>query len=198
MSPTAVSMLLLALVFVCWAVALWKRSRVRGDEEVLLDIAAPPAADWLVLAVCAAAAGVLFWLFGGWTLAEAGGRFEPSLATFLFPLALLLTGLLMFVDNLPAAITVRGLRRGLSITPWSELVGWHWDEEDPHVLVLRGRQGADEDDVAAVPVTDPKQAGGAPETPALPSPDDFADWDGFRTAIEAALAKHLPTATTAA
>ena len=184
--PTLLAWLLLAVVGLIWAGTLSRRSKVTGDEEVLLDIASPPLSDWLVLVLCVAAAIGLLVLLG------------DSRASVLFPLALVLTGVLMFVDNLPAAITSRGLRRGLSITPWSEFAGWHWDATQPHTLVLDGSAGDTDQGLVAVPVTDPQKAAGAPETPTLPSPDDYAEWEQFRGVIEMAMAKHLPVAAPAA
>ena len=186
-TPLTVGLIVLGLVLTCWVIALLRRVKASGDEEVLLDIATPPPSDWVVLALClAAAVGLLV----------VGARLElAAWPGILFPLALALTGALMFVDNLPAAITERGVRRGLSITPWSQFAGWHWDAQQPHTLVLDGPSAGDEvDERMAIPVTEPELAGSAPETPDHPSPDDYPDWASFRSVIEASLGKHLPAA----
>ena len=187
-SPLLFGLVVLGLVIACWIIALVRRQSVTGDEQVLLDIASPPVSDWVVLGLCLAAAIAM---------AVIGLRLEldpwPGL---LFPLSLALAGALMFVDNLPAAVTARGLRRGLSITPWSQFAGWQWDDEQPHTLVLSADRGDSPEPVVAVPVTDPAKADGAPETPTLPSPDDYPDWDSFRAVIDASLGQHLSATTT--
>ena len=190
-TPLTVGLIILGLVITCWVIALLRRVKASGDEEVLLDIATPPPSDWVVLALCLAAAVGLI-VIGAQLQLDAW----PGI---LFPLALALTGALMFVDNLPAAITERGVRRGLSITPWSQFAGWHWDAQQPHTLVLDGpTTGENLDERLAIPVTEPELAGAAPETPDHPSPDDYPDWASFCAVIEAALAKHLPAASSGA
>ena len=180
LSSLWIGLIALAIVLASWVVALAKRAKATGDEEVLLDIATPPLSDWVVLGVLLAAAIALAFMgLSSW----------PGL---LVPLALALTGALMFVDNLPAAITARGLRRGLSIEPWTEFAGWHWDPQEPHTLVLDGDAGEQRLGKVAIPVTEPAKAANAPETPDHPSPDDYPDWDSFREVIESSLTPHLP------
>ena len=180
MSPLLVSLVALLVVLGLWGLAVTRRKKASGDEEVLLDIAAPQSTDWVVLFVTVVAAIFLLMLLG------------PTVPAILFALSLLLCGALMFVDNLPAAITARGFRRGLSITPWSEFAGWHWDADAPRVLVLDGSAGTEDQGLVAVPVTDPRSSEEAPSTPTLPSPDDYLNWESFRDVIEAALQSHLP------